>query len=681
MVAWLGVAPVEDQLPAGRHGESEGLANGQPVSSAAAPMIAPIPIPLPRPVAASSFDGGPLPEVNFRNGGRIRRDSALQKSSDATTNGVTIQESSAKPPAAIEPSSFPLSFVPGLSSSPVVRYFRRRNDSARVGAAADTRQSDEESIISTESSTICITPDGIMDSHTINSQNVLPGRRVGELDLTVPKDNLSVRDIDLEGGGVANESFSCDDDEGPHPVHIDAGLPPVDVVEDVCTAAKMPNDIPIIDALVVEGVHIGKEKLKGLVLQIFIPFLLAGFGMVGAGVLLDAALKWTVFTEISEIVIMVPALLGLKGNLEMTLASRLSTQVNIGGFDVPRRKWKIIGCNMALNQVLATGVGFMASLFAVIVHAIKHHGQVETQNVILMLGTAMLSACSTSIIQDSIMIATVLFAKRFRLNPDNIATPVAGTIGDVLTLSILAGFSYLFYSAFKTSYAMLGPIVAICCLTCLAMLWVWVARQESSTRHVLIHGWVPVVAAMLISSCAGLIIEQVNSTSLGYFKGLSTFVPLINGVGGNIVSVQASRIATYLHLAYTHPGHIPPGYTYLYSPCHSFCSRSNVNARTARLLLLMVVPGHLIFLFTISFVHTGSTSISLSLRFAVVFLVMALIQVAVLLYVADILTHFVWMKGLDPDSQTIPYLTALGDLLGTGLLAFAFWLKGDSVGS
>lgn len=36
---------------------------------------------------------------------------------------------------------------------------------------------------------------------------------------------------------------------------------------------------------------------------------------------------WTVFTEVSEVFILVPALLGLKGNLEMTLASRLSTAV------------------------------------------------------------------------------------------------------------------------------------------------------------------------------------------------------------------------------------------------------------------------------------------------------------------------------------------------------------------
>ena len=55
-------------------------------------------------------------------------------------------------------------------------------------------------------------------------------------------------------------------------------------------------------------------------------------------------------------------------------------------------------------------------------------------------------------------------------------------------------------------------------------------------------------------------------------------------------------------------------------------------------------------------------------------------QVTVLLFLANWMVHLLWKRGNDPDNFSIPYLTALGDLLGTGLLAIAFqilFLIGD----
>ena len=43
-----------------------------------------------------------------------------------------------------------------------------------------------------------------------------------------------------------------------------------------------------------------------------------------------------------------------------------------------------------------------------------------------------------------------------------------------------------------------------------------------------------------------------------------------------------------------------------------------------------------------------------------------------MLYVADLIVRMMWRRSLDPDNFSIPYLTALGDLLGTGFLALCF---------
>jgi solute carrier family 41 len=57
-----------------------------------------------------------------------------------------------------------------------------------------------------------------------------------------------------------------------------------------------------------------------------------------------------------------------------------------------------------------------------------------------------------------------------------------------------------------------------------------------------------------------------------------------------------------------------------------------------------------------------------------------LLQVAILLYLAYVITYYFWSRNVDPDNSAIPYLTALGDLLGVMLLGITYeflYLVGD----
>ncbi|KAK9528530.1 hypothetical protein VZT92_012683 [Zoarces viviparus] len=99
---------------------------------------------------------------------------------------------------------------------------------------------------------------------------------------------------------------------------------------------------------------------------------------------------------------------------------------------------------------------------------------------------------------------------------------------------------------------------------------------------------------------------------------------------------------------------------------------SNVNSKSARVLILLVVPGHLLLLYIIHFLQGGHTAMAPT--FIVCYLSAALLQVLILIYVASLIGRWLWQRGLDPDDFSIPYLTALGDLLGTGFLALSFRL-------
>jgi solute carrier family 41 len=48
------------------------------------------------------------------------------------------------------------------------------------------------------------------------------------------------------------------------------------------------------------------------------------------------------------------------------------------------------------------------------------------------------------------------------------------------------------------------------------------------------------------------------------------------------------------------------------------------------------------------------------------------LQVGLLLHIANVMVHGMWSMEIDPDNAAIPYLTALGDLMGGILLAIVF---------
>ncbi|XP_028628921.1 solute carrier family 41 member 3 isoform X2 [Grammomys surdaster] len=316
-------------------------------------------------------------------------------------------------------------------------------------------------------------------------------------------------------------------------------------------------------------------------------------------------------------------------------------------------------------QVQATVVGLLAAVASLMLGTVSHE-EFNWAKVALLCTSSVITAFLAALALGILMICIVIGARKFGVNPDNIATPIAASLGDIITLSILALMSSFFYSHKDTWY--LTPLVCVSFLA-LTPLWIFIAKQNPPIMKILKYGWFPIILAMIISSFGGLILSKTISKHK--FKGMAVLTPVICGVGGNLVAIQTSRISTFLHMWST-PGVLPVQMKRFWpNPCFIFCS-SEINSVSARVLLFLVVPGHLIFFYLICLVE--GQSVTSSKTFMLLYLVAGMIQVVILLYLAEVMVRLTWHQALDPDNHCIPYLTGLGDLLGTSLLALCFLL-------
>lgn len=500
--------------------------------------------------------------------------------------------------------------------------------------------------------------------------------------------------------------------------------------------------------------------------QVVVAFLIAGFGNVGAGLILDHVKEWPVFLHVDELFILVPSLLGLKGNLEMTMASRLSTQANLGHMNDANELLKMAKGNLALVQCQATVVSFLVSLFASFVKsvslsslatsqvdslmststpmlayqhanatgtlnshtrdpirssnssladaapALDHSGGLSLHsmsmtmapetgfnwdNALILCASSLLTANIACFVLGTMMILIIVGSNRISIDPDNVAAPVAASLGDMITAALLAVIAHsVYHYSVQEQFPYMALVITLLFLAALPV-WFCVAKTNPYTSDVITKGWTPIVLAVFISSCGGFILEHGKAR----FSQLPVFQPVVNGVGGNLVAVQASRLSTALHKS-GKPGYKPITSTTLagqkpdklfIGPVEIFLSKnkSDINLTTARLLLLISIPAHLLYFFVILLTEPQSSSAAaatsvqavgsdlpieqlpqLGIVFLATYLAFAVLQVALLLYLAHNLVALLWRYSIDPDNYSTPLLTATGDLLGCAFLLCVF---------
>ncbi|KDE06634.1 hypothetical protein MVLG_02988 [Microbotryum lychnidis-dioicae p1A1 Lamole] len=398
--------------------------------------------------------------------------------------------------------------------------------------------------------------------------------------------------------------------------------------------------------------------MREMLLQIFPVLLLCMVTALVVGELLERMQQWRVFVRIEELFILIPILLNLKGNLEMNLAARFSTSANIGELDLrPTRRALVLG-NLALIQVQALIVSLMSGLLAFILgvmsrSGVQHHlqhpvhklGQAEHLRggyfeALLVLCVSMLAAGLSSAILGGFMCALVVLCRRLKINPDNLATPLASALGDMVTLVLLGGLSFLFALFMGT---LVSTAVFLLLLVAIAVNVVLTFRN-TYVQELLTVGWAPLFIAMAISSGSGLVLEAY----VNRFEGFALFAPVFTALSGSAAAIFVSRISTALHSSHREPYGL-----------------------VAFALFALTTPVMWILL-----PFAWITGVEMSWTFIGAFLVATVVQMVVSLAFAYYIATTLWRLDYDPDVYALPLLSSFLDVTGQLALVAAFTVAG-----
>ncbi|KAI9245468.1 hypothetical protein EDC94DRAFT_628300 [Helicostylum pulchrum] len=369
-------------------------------------------------------------------------------------------------------------------------------------------------------------------------------------------------------------------------------------------------------------------------------------GLIVAGWMMDIYQHWQVFDQVTELFILVPVLLNLKGNLEMNLAARFSTSANMGDLDVPETRNALVWGNLALIQVQALVAGSIAGMFSVFLGAVLHPDSTTTVGEsVLVIASSMVSATVSSLVLGVFMCILIILSRILKIDPDNIACPMASSLGDVVTLGILAGCANLLLINIETQLSTYLLLVMFGSIPFFG-LSVW---RNKHVKDLLFSGWTPIIIAMLISSGAGLVLERY----VDQFKGLAMLTPILCGLAGNLGSIYASRISTCLHKGV-----------------------QEQFKKVEVILLLMNVPIQVLFLLIVWFLDIGH--LDFTFAFSISYFIVAMICTFLALKMGKSMTLTFWKYKYDPDNYVLPYLTAIIDVICTSLLVVAFaWLSAN----
>lgn len=362
-----------------------------------------------------------------------------------------------------------------------------------------------------------------------------------------------------------------------------------------------------------------------------------------AGIYLGSARE--ILMLIPGLMVLLPSIIDMRGNIAGVLASRLSSSMHLGEFSIDFEEGTVLGDNVRASFIITVLIAFVLGAFA---YAASYLSGLPTVGITDLVLISVTSGIVSGLLVMGITLLIALISYRYGLDLDMIAAPTVTTSGDIVTLPILV--SSAIFVTHLPPWARLTLGVAVIIIAAVTILYT--RNRPTGIGTIVRENLVLLIPLSILGILAGLT-YSLRLDELVTFAVFLILIPPFMGGLGSIGGILGSSLSTGMHTGELSPT-LLPGRDVVHHFIISYLY-------TLILLPLLAAIAHG------AAMLMGLNSPGLGMLVAIS-LIAGLIVMTLVNGAAYVTASLSFQYGLDPDNFGIPVITSLIDLIGAATL-------------
>ena len=360
--------------------------------------------------------------------------------------------------------------------------------------------------------------------------------------------------------------------------------------------------------------------------------------------------------ELPGLIVLIPAAIGMRGNIFGALGSRLGTGINAGQFEPRLRRDSFLGQNALGSWYLTLATCLFLGPAA---HVVATAFTGEALSVADFVTISIVGGILGSVLVGTSAVAIAIWSHRRRWDLDSVSAPLVTAIGDIATLPAL----WLAAILVEHIHGATPAIAAVAATLCLIETVRGVRSPLPLVRRTVRESMAVLFVAGTIDLLAGTVVDIRLERFLAVPALLILVPPFLEDTNA-LSGILSSRLSSKLHLGLIEPRPVPE---------HLAWIDIGINFVFATSVFFMVgFSANLVAVLT----HQGTPGLLTMLEISMLAGFLATIVSSAVAYYSAIAT---FRFGWDPDNHAIPISSAVMDLAGTLCLVLVILLLGVNV--